>query len=60
VSLSLTGPLSSLGLPIKASLPLWPDRIVGEKVKLIVLDDASDSTGDVKNVRRFSPKSIST
>lgn len=53
VSLSLTGPLSSLGLPIKASLPLWPDRIAGEKVNLIVLDDASDSTGAVKNVRRF-------
>ena len=53
VTLSLTGPLSSLGLPIKASLPLWPDRIAGEKVNLIVLDDASDSTGAVKNVRRF-------
>ena len=25
VSLSLTGPLSSLGLPVKASLPLWPN-----------------------------------
>jgi branched-chain amino acid transport system substrate-binding protein len=53
VSLSLTGPLSSLGLPIKASLPLWPERIAGEKVKLIVLDDASDTTGAVKNARRF-------
>lgn len=53
VSLSLTGPLSSLGLPIKASLPLWPEHIAGEKVNLIVLDDASDSTGAVKNVRRF-------
>src|SRR5687767_1885744 len=53
VSLSLTGPLSSLGLPIKASLPQWPDRIGGEKVKLIVLDDASDTTGAVKNARRF-------
>jgi branched-chain amino acid transport system substrate-binding protein len=53
VSLSLTGPLSSLGLPVKASLPLWPDRIGGEKLKLIVLDDASDPTGAVKNARRF-------
>ena len=53
VSLSLTGPLSSLGLPIKDSMPLWPDRIGGEKVKLIVLDDASDTTGAVKNARRF-------
>jgi branched-chain amino acid transport system substrate-binding protein len=53
VTLSLTGPLSSLGLPIKASLPLWPERIAGERVNLIVLDDASDTTGAVKNVRRF-------
>ena len=53
VTLSLTGPLSSLGLPIKASLPLWPERIAGEKVRLIVLDDASDSTGAVRNARRF-------
>jgi len=53
VSLSLTGPLSSLGLPVKASLPLWPDRIGGEKLRVIVLDDASDTTGAVKNARRF-------
>ena len=53
VSLSLTGPLSSLGLPIKASLQLWPDRIGGEKVNLVVLDDASDTTGAVTNARKF-------
>jgi branched-chain amino acid transport system substrate-binding protein len=53
VSLSLTGPLSSLGLPVKDSLPLWPERIGGERLKLIVLDDASDTTGAVKNARRF-------
>lgn len=53
VSLSLTGPLASLGLPIKASLDLWPDRIAGEKLKLFVLDDASDTTAAVKNTRRF-------
>lgn len=54
VSLSLTGPLSSLGLPVKASLLLWPERIGGEKVRLIVLDDTSDTTGAVKNARRFA------
>lgn len=53
VNLSLTGPLSSLGLPIKASLDLWPEQIGGEKIKLIVLDDGSDPTGAVKNTRRF-------
>jgi len=53
VTLSLTGPLSSLGLPQKASLALWPERIGGEKLKLVVLDDASDTTGATKNARRF-------
>ncbi|MCR5885279.1 ABC transporter substrate-binding protein [Rhizobacter sp. J219] len=53
VNLSLTGPLSSLGLPIQKSLTLWPDKIGGEKVVLTVLDDASDVTAAVKNTRRF-------
>jgi branched-chain amino acid transport system substrate-binding protein len=53
VSLSLTGPLASLGQPQKESLALWPQQIAGQKVKLIVLDDASDTTGAVKNARRF-------
>ena len=53
VSLSLTGPLSSLGLPLKASFALWPDTIAGEKVVLTIADDASDTTGAVKNARRF-------
>lgn len=53
VNLSLTGPLSSLGLPVKSSLDLWPERIAGEKINLIVLDDGSDTTGAVKNTRRF-------
>jgi branched-chain amino acid transport system substrate-binding protein len=41
ISLSLTGPLSSLGIPVKSSLALWPERIAGEKLNVIVLDDAS-------------------
>ena len=53
VSLSLTGPLSSLGLPVKASLAQWPERIAGEKLNLIVLDDASDSAAAAVNARRF-------
>ncbi|NRF67748.1 ABC transporter substrate-binding protein [Aquincola sp. S2] len=53
VNLSLTGPLSSLGLPQKASLALWPERIGGEKVRLVVLDDASDPTAATRNARRF-------
>jgi len=53
VNLSLTGPLSSLGLPQKASLALWPERIAGEKINLVVLDDTSDPTAAARNARRF-------
>jgi len=32
---------------------LWPATIAGEKVKLVILDDATDPTNAVKNARRF-------
>jgi len=53
VSLPLTGPASGLGIPIKNQLALWPQTIAGEKVNLIVLDDATDPANGVKNARRF-------
>jgi branched-chain amino acid transport system substrate-binding protein len=42
VSLSLTGPGSGLGIPMQKQLALFPKEIAGEKVNLIILDDASD------------------
>jgi branched-chain amino acid transport system substrate-binding protein len=53
-TLSLTGPLSSLGIPVKDSIAFWPERIAGEKIKLVLLDDASDTTKAVSNARRFA------
>ena len=53
VSLSLTGPGSGLGIPVKNGLALWPKEIAGQKLNLIVLDDATDPTNGVKNARRF-------
>lgn len=53
VSLPLTGPASGLGIPSKNGFALWPDTIAGEKVKLLILDDASDPTQANKNARRF-------
>ncbi|QDL38115.1 ABC transporter substrate-binding protein [Rhodoferax sediminis] len=53
VSLSLTGPASGLGIPIKNEIALWPKSIDGEKLNVIVLDDATDPTQGVKNARRF-------
>ena len=53
VSLPLTGPASGLGIPVNNQMKLWPATIAGEKVRLVVLDDATDPTNGVKNVKRF-------
>ena len=53
VSLPLTGPASGLGIPVNNQVKLWPASIAGEKLKVIVLDDATDPTNGVKNAKRF-------
>jgi branched-chain amino acid transport system substrate-binding protein len=53
VALPLTGPASGLGIPINNQIKLWPATIAGEKVKVIVLDDATDPTNGVKIATRF-------
>lgn len=53
VSLPLTGPASGLGIPANNQIKLWPTTIAGEKVRVIVLDDATDPTNGVKNAKRF-------
>jgi branched-chain amino acid transport system substrate-binding protein len=52
-SLSLTGPGSGLGIPMSNGLKMWPATIGGEKVKLVILDDATDPTKGVQNARRL-------
>ena len=53
ISLPLTGPASGLGIPMKNEFALWPQTIAGEKVNLIILDDATDPTKGVQNAKRF-------
>jgi len=53
ITLSLTGPASGLGIPVGNQFKLWPQTIAGEKVQLIILDDASDPGKGVTNARRF-------
>ncbi|MBX3647307.1 MAG: ABC transporter substrate-binding protein [Rhodocyclaceae bacterium] len=53
VSVSATGPAASLGIPEKNTFALLPQTIAGEKVKWVVLDDATDTTTAVKNARKF-------
>ena len=53
VSLSLTGPDSGLGIPMQKQLQLFPKTIAGEKITLIILDDATDPGKGSANTRRF-------
>jgi branched-chain amino acid transport system substrate-binding protein len=54
VVLGATGPGASLGIPTKNAFPLMPSTIAGEKVRFIILDDATDPTNAVKNARRLT------
>ena len=53
ISLPLTGPASGLGIPMQNYIKLWPTSIAGEKLNVIVLDDATDPTKGVVNAKRF-------
>jgi branched-chain amino acid transport system substrate-binding protein len=53
VSISLTGPTSALGIPTQKGIALWPKEIAGEKLNVIVLDDATDPTQCVQNTRKL-------
>jgi len=53
VTLSVTGPAASLGIPEKNTIEMLPQSIAGETIKWIVLDDASDTTKAVTNTRKL-------
>ncbi|CAN0617375.1 branched-chain amino acid transport system substrate-binding protein [Burkholderia multivorans] len=53
VTLSATGPAASLGIPEKNTIALLPKEIGGKSVQYIVLDDASDTSRAVQNVRKL-------
>ena len=50
---SLTGPGSALGIPSQKAAALGPTEIAGEKVRYVVLDDASDPSVAVQNARKL-------
>ncbi len=53
VVLSLTGNAASLGIPERNTVQLLPPTLGGEKVRYIVLDDASDPTSAVNQGRKL-------
>ena len=53
ITVSATGPAASLGIPERNTVELMPKEVGGQKVTYIVLDDASDTTSAVKNIRKL-------
>lgn len=53
VTLSLTGPGASLGIPAENALKLWTADMAGEKVRFTVLNDGTDSTTAAKNTQKL-------
>jgi len=53
VTLSTTGPGASLGIPAEQALKMWPAEIAGEKLRLTILNDNSDTTTATKNAQRL-------
>ena len=49
----LTGPASGLGIPVGNQAKLWPKSIAGEKLNVIVMDDATDPNQGVTHAKRF-------
>ena len=53
VTVSSTGPAASLGIPERNTVSLLPAEIAGQKIEYIVLDDGTDPTVAVKNIRKL-------
>lgn len=53
IDVSTTGPAASIGIPSKNTVLMWPQTLGGQKAHYIVLDDGSDPSAAVRNVRKF-------
>ena len=49
----MTGPASGLGIPTGNQAKLWPKEIAGQKLNVIVLDDATDPTQGVQHAKKL-------
>ncbi|MGL6155371.1 MAG: ABC transporter substrate-binding protein, partial [Ralstonia mannitolilytica] len=53
VVLSSTGPAAAIGIPSKNTVQMWPATIGGQRAQVIILDDASDPSVAVRDVRKL-------
>lgn len=52
-SYSISGPAAALGIAPRNTMQLFPESIAGEKVRIVVLDDATDPANATKNAQRL-------
>src|SRR5690606_1593213 len=53
ITIASTGPAASLGIPERNTVSLLPTEVAGQKIEYIVLDDGTDTTVAVKNMRKL-------
>src|SRR3546814_519173 len=53
LTLASTGPAASLGIPERNTVALLPKEVDGQKIEYFVLDDGTDTTRAVKNMRKL-------
>jgi len=53
ITVASTGPAASLGIPERNTVSLLPTEVAGQKIEYIVLDDGTDTTVAVKNMRKL-------
>ena len=54
VNLSSTGPAAAIGIQSQNAIRLWPDTLGGQKARYVVLDDGTDVSRAVRNMRKFT------
>jgi len=54
ITVASTGPAASLGIPERNTVALLPKEVGGQAIQWIVLDDATDTTLAVKNMRKLA------
>lgn len=54
VDVSATGPAAAIGIQSQNAMTLWPETLGGEKAKYIILDDGTDVSKAVRNVRKLT------
>lgn len=53
-TISNTGPAAAIGIQSQNAIELWPETLGGETARYVILDDATDVSKAVRNVRKMT------